>query len=330
MNRLSRFVMIAAIVVGLPTLGRTAEVDALLPSETEQIVYMNVKQILGSDIIKKFALGQIKQALEGNDAQKFLKEIGLDPLKDIDTVNVGVWGQDKDNMSTLAVVRGTFDAEKLFTAAQKASKENADKVSIVEEGDYKLVKFVNKDGKPGYAAVADNKTVLIGSEKKIVAAGLTAAIKKVKPTLSKELAALLLKQDDKASMFMCGVTEGKLKDIPDINVPVPGVDGEKIKDGLQKMNSLAMTINLGKEIALDIVMGMKDADAANDFGATMGKLTDTVKTFLPLLGMQQPNAGDLIKNISDTLKTKVKDKDISLTVKITADAIGKATGKSDE
>jgi hypothetical protein len=330
MNRLSRIVLLAAFAVALPTAGRTAEVDPLLPSETEQVVYMNVKQILGSDIVKKFALGQIKQALEGNDAQKFLKEIGLDPMKDIDNVNVGVWGQDKDNMNTLAVVRGTFDAEKLFAAAEKASKENADTVSIVEEGDYKLVKFVNKDGKPGYAAVADSKTVLIGSEKKIVANGITAALKKVKPTINKDLAALLLKQDAKASMFMCGVTEGKLKDIPDINVPVPGIEGDKIKDGLQKMNSLAITVNLGKEIALDVVMGMKDADAADDFGATMGKLTDTVKTFLPLLGMNQPNAGELIKNVSDTLKTKVKDKDISLTVKITAEAIGKATGKSDE
>jgi len=330
MIRISRIAMIAALSVALPTAGRTAEVDALLPSETEQIVYMNVKQILGSDIIKKFALGQIKQTLEGNDAQKFLKEIGLDPMKDIDTVNIGVWGQDKDNMNTLAVVRGTFDAEKLFTAAEKASKENADQVSIVEEGDYKLVKFVNKDGKPGYAAVADNKTVLIGSEKKIVAASLTAAIKKVKPTLSKELAALLLKQDAKASMFMCGVTEGKLKDIPDINVPLPGIEGDKLKEGLQKMNSVAVTINLGKEIALDVTMGMKDADAADDFGATMAKLTETVKNFLPLIGMQQPNAGELIKNISDTLNSKVKDKDISLTLKITADSIGKATGKSDE
>ena len=45
---------------------------------------------------------------------------------------------------------------------------------------------------------------------------------------AKDLAALVLKQDEKASMFMCGVTEGKLKDIPDINVPVPGIDGEKI------------------------------------------------------------------------------------------------------
>ena len=330
MNRLSRMVMIAAFIAGLPAAGRTAEVDPLLPPETEQIVFMNVKQILGSDIIKKFALGQIKQTLEGNDAQKFLKEIGLDPLKDIDTVNVGVWGQDKENMNTLAVVRGTFDAEKLFAAAEKASKENADKVSIVEEGDYKLVKFVNKDGKPGYAAVADNKTVLIGSDKKIVAGGLTAAIKKVKPTLSKQLAALLLKQDEKASMFACGVTEGKLKDIPDINVPVPGIDGDKLKDGLQKMNTMSMTVNLGKEINLDIVIGMKDADAADDFGVTVGKLTDTVKTFLPLAGMQNPNAGDLIKDITDSLKSKVKDKDISLTVKVTAEAIGKATGKGND
>jgi len=55
-----------------------------------------------------------------------------------------------------------------------------------------------------------------------------------------------------------------------------------------------------------------------------------VKTFLPLLGMQQPNAGELIKNVSDTLKSKVKDKDITLSVKITAEAIGKASGKSDD
>jgi hypothetical protein len=329
MNRLSCFALVAAFAVAAPA-ARSAEVDPLLPSETEQVAYMNVKQILASDIVKKFALGQIKQALEGNDAQKFLKEIGLDPLKDIDSAYIGLWGEDKDNMNTLAVVRGSFDAEKLFAAAEKAAKENADKVSIVEEGDYKLVKFVNKDGKPGYAAVADSKTVVVGTEKKIVANALTAAIKKVKPAINKDLAALVLKQDEKASMFMCGITEGKLKDIPDINVPVPGIDGDKIKDGLQKMNSMAMTLNLGKEIALDMVMGMKDADAADDFGATMAKLTDTVKTFLPLIGMQQPNAGELIKNITDTLKSKVKDKDISVTVKITAEAIGKATGKSDE
>jgi len=330
MNRLSRFLIVAVFAAGMAPAVRAAEVDALLPSETEQIVHVNVKQILESDIIKKFALGQIKQGLEGNDAQKFLKEIGLDPLKDIDSLSVGLWGKDKDNMNTLGVIRGSFDAEKVFAAAEKAAKDMADKVSIVEEGDYKLIKFINKDGKPGFAAVADNKTVLVGSDKKLVAASLTAAIKKVKPTLSKELTALLLKQDDKASMFACGVTEGKLKDIPDINVPVPGIDGDKIKDGLQKMNSVSVTINLGKEIALDISMGMKDADAADDFGATVAKLTDTVKTFLPLLGMQQPNAGELIKNVSDTLKSKVKDKDITLSVKITAEAIGKASGKSDD
>jgi hypothetical protein len=326
MNRMSRFLMVAVFAVGVAPALRAAEVDALLPSETESIIHVNVKQILESDIIKKFALGQLKQTLEGNDAQKQLKELGLDPLKDINSVSAGVWGQDKDDMNYLAVIRGSFDAEKLFAAAEKASKENSEKVSIVEEGDYKLVKMVGDKNQVSYAAVADNKTVIVGSSKKIVAASLTAAIKKVKPTISKELAALLLKQDDKASMFICGVTEGKLKDIPDINVPGGLVDGEKIKDGLKKMNTMAVTLNLGQEVALDITMGMKDADAADDFGATVAKLTDTVKTLLAFAN--QPNMADLIKNVNDTLKSKVKDKEITLSVKVTAEAIAKAGGKS--
>src|SRR4051794_26808628 len=80
-----------AVVVAAPV--RAAEVDVLLPAETEAVMFVNVRQILDSDLVKKYALGQVKQALQGNENQKLLKDLGLDPLKDIDRVTVGSWGK---------------------------------------------------------------------------------------------------------------------------------------------------------------------------------------------------------------------------------------------
>ena len=81
-----------AVVLAAQTT-RAADPDKLLPADAEFVLSVNVKQIVESDIIKKYALAQMKQALQGNDAQKMLKELGLDPLKDIDRVVLGGSGK---------------------------------------------------------------------------------------------------------------------------------------------------------------------------------------------------------------------------------------------
>ena len=91
MRRLSR------VLLGVPWLSgpwpripsRAAEPDKLLPADADTVVTVNIKQILDTDIIKKYALEQLKQALDGQDAKKLLTELGLDPLKDIDRIVVG-------------------------------------------------------------------------------------------------------------------------------------------------------------------------------------------------------------------------------------------------
>ena len=62
-----------------------------------------------------------------------------------------------------------------------------------------------------------------------------------------------------------------------------GVDGEKMKEQLEKMNTVAVTLNLGKEVKFSAVMGMKDADAADEFGGSLDKLGEKMKSFLPFL-----------------------------------------------
>ncbi len=325
-----RLLVGAVLVAGLSAPARAAEVDPLLPAETESVLFVNVRQILDSELIKKYALGQIKQALAGNDAKKMLEKLGLDPLKDVDRVTAGSWGKDKEDMNAVFIVRGKFDPEKLFKAAEAEAKNNGDKVAIVSDGKYKLVKFTTDESpKPIYAAAADEKTLIAGTDKKLVTDTLAVAEKgAAKPRLKKDLAALVLKQDEKASMYAAGLVEGKTDGVQ-IPPGLPGVDPMKLAKQLEKMHSFAMTVRLTTDVSLEAAVGMKDADAADDFGATVENLIMTVKQFLPLLANQQPNVKPLIDEISKTLKSKVKDKDVLVNLKLSAEAIGKAAGSGD-
>ncbi|MGL6076781.1 MAG: hypothetical protein ACRC8S_21725 [Fimbriiglobus sp.] len=332
---LRRIFLSTMLAIGLTTAGmpsaRAAEIDPLLPDKTTSVIYFNVKQILESDLIKKYALGQIKQMLSTNeDAQKMLKDLGIDPLKDIDRVMVGTWGKDAEDMEGLGVIRGRFDLEKLFAAAEKEAKNNGDKLSIVKEGDFKLVKFTpDNSPKAVYASLADEKTLIAGTDRKLVAEKLKTAKEGKKPTVNKELARLLLKMDDKASMFVTGVAQdGQKIELPP-NVNIPGVDSEKLAKQLEKVTTSSMVLRLTDEVAFDIVMGMKDAEAADDFGETISQLIGTVKGFLPLISGQQPQMKPIADEIGKTLKSKVSDKDVTLTIKLSAEAIGKATGAGD-
>ncbi len=331
MRRISRSLLAVVMVAGLAATARAADVNPLLPKETEYVVHMNFKQMMDSDIVKKYAMGQIKQALQGEDLKGILDTLGLDPLKDLEQATIGAWGSGEET-NVVGVVKGKFDTKKMYDGVKDLSAKAKDKVEVVTEKvddkEVTLVKLTQDSGKPMFLTVADDSTILLASEKKFATAALTAFNKKEKAKVSKELTALVLKQDEKASMFFCGVTEGKLKDVPAATfdgLKQVGIDGEKMKEQLEKMNTVAVTLNVGKEVKFTAIMGMKDADAAEEFNGTLEKIVDTAKTFLPLLGGQMPKAKALIKDL-ESLSVKAKDKDVTLSFALTAKAIGDLAG----
>ncbi len=334
MTRVSRALFCAVAIAGLTAApSRAAEVDALLPAETDSVVFVNVRQILDSDIVKKYALGQLKQALQGADAQQTLNKLGLDPLKDVERVTAGSWGKDKDDMNVIFVVRGKFDAQKLFAAAKEESKKDDAKLSIVEEGKYKLVKIVGDENqkKPMYAAVADGKTIIGGTDKKIVTSALDKSQgANPKAELKKDLAALLLRMDEKASMFACGLVEGKITELPNGLDKIPGLDPKELAKQLGNMKSVALTFKLTSDVNLEVAMGMKDADSATEFNNTLDGLINTAKQFLPFVAGQKENLKPLVDEINKSLKSKAKGSDVTLFLKLSADAIGKASGGGDD
>ena len=310
---------------------RAADLEPLLPAQTESVMVVNVSQVLDSELFKKYARGQVEQALEGNDAQKMLKSMGLDPMKDVERVSVGFWGTGPQDMKALAVMRGKFNPEKLFAAVEDAVKNEPDKVEFVTEGGFKLIKFKpeNQD-QPVYATVASESAIVAGNDKELVAAAFGQAQKNEATQVKKELAALVRSQDAKASVYVVGLTEGKVELPPNFSLPVQGIDPEKLADQLQAMQNVAIVVHVTDGLAIDISMGMKNADAATEFGDTVEQLLSTAKVFIPVIAAQQPQMQPVAQEIGQTLKSKVDAKAVTIGVKLSGDTIGKAAGASDE
>jgi hypothetical protein len=331
MTRLSRLIMGVALVAGLATTARAAEPDKLLPAETDTIAVVNLRQIIDSDLIKKYALAQIKQFLDGQDAKQLLGDLGLDPLKDIDKIVIGsVETQYKKDAQPkfLIIVHGKFDPQKLYKTAEANAKAGGDKFAMIKDGETVMFRFEPGNNQPSvYATVVNEKIVIAASEKKLVTDALKAADANRPAPIKKELAALLAKLDDKASVTVAGLLKGKLDDLK-----LPGGGGLPIKlDGLEKaipgIETMAATVRIGGDIALDISLGMKDENAAGDMRNALDDLFRDLRGLLALAGdnPQVKTIGDVLNGI----KVTSKNKDVTLTMKVTSEHIGRIVGPKD-
>lgn len=315
-----RLGLAAALAVALAPALRASTPDPLLPADADTVISVNVKQVLGSEIVKQYALGQIKDFLKGQDAQKLLTDLGLDPLKDVDRVVIGASGADQADMKVLVVVRGTFNPDKLYDAAVAQTKKDGDHFSLVKDADAgRMFKYQPDNGNPVYATVINEGAVVLGTEKKLVAAAAAGT----KGGATKETAALIAKMDDKNSLWVAAVVKGKLD-----NAKLPGGAGNPaIQQQLAALETVTAVVNVTGDITMDVSLGMKDADAAAEMGKTVAGGIQQLNGFLPLIVGGKPELKPLVKE-AKSLKSSVADTKVVVTGKLTGSAIGAMIGAS--
>lgn len=322
MTSVSRLGLAAVFALTLTAPVRAAEPDKLLPADADTVTYVNVKQLVDSDVIKKYALEQIKQALAGQDAKKILDEMGLDPLKDVEKIWVGSSGKDANDMKALIVVHGKFDPDKLFKAAEAATKKDGDKFSMIKDGTTTMFKFQPEQGNPVYGTVVDDTTVIAGTDKKLIATALA----QKKAAINADLTALVKKMDEKATMFAVSVVKGKFDGVK-LPAQLP-IDLSGFEKALPLTDTLSIVIKVTGDIKLEVVFGMKDDDAAADMGDATAKLIDGIKGLVPLLAAAEPKAKPLV-DVVKTVKSDVKKKDVTIVGTVTGDNIGKMINPGD-
>jgi hypothetical protein len=324
MMRLTRLGLATAFAVALASapVARAAEPDKLLPADADTVAFVNVKQLVESDVVKKYALEQIKQVLAGQDAKKLLEEMGLDPLKDIETVWTGLTIKDASDVKGLSVVHGKFDPDKLFKAAEAAAKKDGDKFSMIKDGTATMFKYQPEQGNPVYGTVVDDTTVVAGTDKKLVATALA----QKKSEISKELATLIKNTDAKASIFAVSIVKGKFAGVK-LPAQLP-IDLSGFEKALPNTDTMSVVIKVTGDIKLEVTFGMKDDDAATDMGDAVAKLLDGIKGLVPLLAAADPKAKPLV-DVVKTIKSDVKKKDVTIVGVVTGDNIGKMINPGD-
>jgi hypothetical protein len=314
--------VVAAWAAKVPS-ARAAEPEKLLPAESDTVVSVNIKQILDTDLIKKYALEQLKQALDGQDAKKLLTELGLDPLKDIDRVIVGANVKGRNDTKFLMIVHGNFDPDRLYKAAEVQSKKDADRFAMIKDGNTVVFKYTPENGEnPIYGTVVNDKTVIAGSDRKMIATALKAAEAGKKAPIKQELAELVKRMDEKSSVYACGLVKGKFDEF---KLPAGGnipVDLAQIQKLLPSTESLAVSVKIGADVSVEVTLGMKDTDTAGDMRNALDDLIKQVKPLAALAGAAEPRAKPLT-DILNTVKTSSKDKDVTVSGKVSSANIGK-------
>ncbi len=260
-----RFAAVLALILMVPAGAHAADLDPYLPADTESFLSVNVRQLLDSPIIKKSVLGPLRNALkESQDVTDVLKDLGFDPLKDLDHIIIaGPGGAETDR--GLIIVHGTFDVKKFQAKAADAAQNNDDVLKIhkvpLGGGATHEVYEVNIPGQDGalFVALASGKTLLVSPGKDYVVDSLKQSRANAKPALkSKSFQALLEKMDSKQSLSLA-VPGKKLIGADDKADFLP----RAVRDALAKIEVIGGGLTISEEVKFDLYFSTKDETSPN-------------------------------------------------------------------
>lgn len=332
MLRSSRFLGIGLVVALTVSPARAADLDPYLPSDTEVVNIINLRQILSSALIKQVGVDNIKALMgQSEELTTVLKDLGLDIFKDIDKIvsaSPGSGEQDKG----LMIVRGRFDVDKWKARAKKEAKDNKDvvkthKVKDGLGGEYEIFEVALAEALPqapgglslfiGFAS----KNVILGSASKdYLIDGLKIKDDATKATLkNKDFAAMLTKLDDKQSLSIAMIgdvlTKGQLAQAPDV-----------VKDLLKTVTAATGGFTVTDGLKVEFAVNTKEAGDAKTIKEKISDGLNTAIGFAALAAMQQKElqlAVDFLKSV----KVSSSDKSVSIKAELTGEDLGKLIPK---
>jgi hypothetical protein len=297
-----------------------AKIDSnkLLPDDTEAVIAINFKQLFESALIKKIDK-------KGADNEHVKKELGFDPMKDLESVVFAIPGGGNGEKA-LIIINGAFDAEKLEAKVDEAIKDKSEHVKTheVADGDdnYKVYEVTNLTdlmkklpqqlaGPAAANPLADKSifagfnqsAVLISADKDQVVDALKKASGKKKTDLkSKEMKDLLTKIDAKRTLSLAILASAIGKEATD------------------KFESITGGITVGADIQTEIHVNAKDDKAAKDLNQQVDEGLVSVNGILDLITTQNKELSPLV-DVVKGIKASAKDNSVTIKSAITEEVL---------
>jgi hypothetical protein len=302
-----------------------AEVDKFLPNDSEAVTTVNFRQILDSPLVKKYGLEPLQQAIKSNDeVQKILDSLGLDPLKDIDSLTSSSPGGTDADKKGLLILHGRFNLDKIQATAEKVAKDKPDSLKIRKAGDYTLYEATMAPPGQGekqtfFVALIDKNTLAASPSQDYAVDALDKANgKKTTMLKNKEVQQLIEKADAKQSLWIAALSHG-------LAVGQLAQD-EKFKEILDKVKTLSGGITVSDDVKAEFLIVAKDADKAKEVAGAIDEGLGKVKFFVSLLAMNKKELAPAITAL-ETVKVNAKGSDITVKGEISKDVIEKAVNR---
>ncbi len=284
---------------------RAVEPDAMVPPDSEFVMAARPRQLLESPFLK--AQGWdilLKTVLATNDTvQTILETTGIDPFKDIESLQLASKGQGPE-ADFMIVVRGKLNPKKISKAVEEQGENSGAPVKKFKENGVTLWEL-KTPGPSIFIGFQENKAVVATNKKENLITCLTNGFQE---SVNSDLKTALEKVDGKEAVWAAGViTEQARK----------GMDRQDdLKPLADKMESWAASFDMVDTMKFAIDLYAKDASTAR----ALKDLTEN--KFLPFLKERPARGGDSeIKRRDAMIKQlKLETKGKSVSARMTVDA----------
>lgn len=237
-TRFSGFLLFGCLLLAAGRVS-AAPPDKLLPAGTDIVVAVDLKALLNSEAVKKYALAEIRNGLQKNAGLVgMLKAVNFDPLQDLHSITLAIRNPEKPG--GLAIVRGKFDLEKIQVLVDFIAASDMKKFGLSTHGKVKVYHFKEGD-KPGFGAFLDKETVIFSQEKALVEGAIDRSRGQGKAPDHPELEAIAKKAAGTPTVSLTVAATEKVKDAiarnPDLGTVADKFQGATatltVKDGIR-------------------------------------------------------------------------------------------------
>jgi len=289
---------------------RAAEIDKYLPDDTEIVFHANIRQILDSELGKKYLMPQLEAGLKGNaEAQQILSAVGFDSLKDVTSLTVAIPGDSEKKWMIL--VHARVDLDKVRTAVEAYAAKQPDAVKVQKQGNVPFYEIKNpkQPGQAFYSTFVDHETLVISPDKDYVLATIAKKEAPKPPALNDKLVDLVKKVDAKESLWLALLPDRLAKAFS---------QNKQTADLAKKVQSLDAGIALTDGVQFSLRVQTPDAKAARDMQQTLKGIQAIL--ILAITSNEQlkdfgPTLTDIVNSIKFTLDQTVVGMDLNISAK---------------
>jgi hypothetical protein len=290
----------------------------LVPKETDVILMANLSRARNTVLWRRMLDLRDQDATTKKEYDDFVQRCALDPLRQIDSVFLAVPQGVNDSKEFAAIVRGTFNEDKLVQCARDQAKKDGRDVAVSEYGGKKL--YTDTQTGQAFATFLDGRTVAMGGKewiKKVI--DLAAGKKEAGPSAKEnaDLVSLMKRARTSDALWGAGLVPQSARD---------AFKNDPHLSAAGSMKNVFGSIDLAAGFAADINVDLGSEADAKDLQARataklgdvkkhpqvmvmgLSPMLDTVKvdargaTFHFAISLNQQQVDDIINRVKGLLK----------------------------